>query len=77
MVSIVSVSDGKANLVVGVTKNLVKSINAIDLVKSGGIKLGGRGGGGRPDMAQAGGPNTDNGQEALDKIIEELEMIKN
>ncbi|MCX8500643.1 MAG: hypothetical protein ORO03_02975, partial [Alphaproteobacteria bacterium] len=44
------------SLVVGVTADLVARVNAVDLVKLGATVLGGTGGGGRPDMAQAGGP---------------------
>ncbi len=56
VVALISVSeDGKASLVVAVTADLTSKINAVDLVKKGAEKLGGKGGGGRPDMAQAGG----------------------
>jgi alanyl-tRNA synthetase len=48
--------DGKAAIVTGVTKDLTDNVSAVDLVKLGSEALGGRGGGGRPDMAQAGGP---------------------
>ncbi|MGA7790647.1 MAG: alanine--tRNA ligase, partial [Xanthobacteraceae bacterium] len=58
IVAIVGVSgDGKAGIVVGVTDDLVARFNAVDLVRKGAEVLGGRGGGGRPDMAQAGGPD--------------------
>ena len=49
--------DDKASIVVGVTKDLVNKYSAIDLVKIGSNAVGGNGGGGRPDMAQAGGPD--------------------
>jgi alanyl-tRNA synthetase len=49
--------DGKAGLVVGVTQDLTERFNAVDLVRKGAEALGGKGGGGRPDMAQAGGPD--------------------
>ena len=49
--------DDKASIVVGVTKDLVNKYSAIDLVKIGSTAVGGNGGGGRPDMAQAGGPD--------------------
>jgi alanyl-tRNA synthetase len=48
--------DGKAAIVTGVTKDLTDKVSAVDLVRLGSEALGGRGGGGRPDMAQAGGP---------------------
>ena len=49
--------DGKASIVVGVTKDLTNKYSAIDLVKVASAAVGGQGGGGRPDMAQAGGPD--------------------
>ncbi|MCW5698008.1 MAG: alanine--tRNA ligase [Bauldia sp.] len=60
--------DQKASLVVGVTEDRVASNNAVDLVRIGAEKLGGKGGGGRPDMAQAGGPDGAAAQAALDAI---------
>jgi alanyl-tRNA synthetase len=58
IVAIVGVTeDGKAGLAVGVTDDLVKTWSAVELVKVGAEALGGKGGGGRPDMAQAGGPD--------------------
>ncbi len=64
--------DGKASLVVGVTDDLTKKVSAVDLVKLGAEALGGKGGGGRPDMAQAGGPDGDKAQAALDAIAKKL-----
>jgi alanyl-tRNA synthetase len=55
--AVVSSSDGKASLAVGVTEDLTDRINAVDLVRAGSAAVGGKGGGGRPDMAQAGGPD--------------------
>jgi alanyl-tRNA synthetase len=60
--------DGKASLVVAVTDDLTDRISAVDLVRVGSQALGGKGGGGRPDMAQAGGPDPDAGQAAVDAI---------
>ena len=57
--------DGKASIVVGVTPDLVGRFNAVDLVRLGSAALGGKGGGGRPDMAQAGGPDGAKTGEAL------------
>ena len=69
VVAIVGVTDeGKAGLAVGVTNDLVKSWSAVDLVKAGAEALGGKGGGGRPDMAQAGGPDGARAAEALTAI---------
>jgi alanyl-tRNA synthetase len=69
VVAIVGVSeDGKAGIVVGVTPDLTGRLNAVDLVKLGSEALGGKGGGGRPDMAQAGGPDGTKADEALAAI---------
>jgi alanyl-tRNA synthetase len=58
VVAIVGLSeDGKAGIVVGVTTDLTSRFNAVDLVRVASEALGGKGGGGRPDMAQAGGPD--------------------
>jgi alanyl-tRNA synthetase len=65
VVAFVAVADGKASLVVGVTDDLTSRISAVDLVRAGSEALGGKGGGGRPDMAQAGGPD---GAKAADAI---------
>jgi alanyl-tRNA synthetase len=64
--------DGKAGLVVGVTDDLTKRFNAVDLVRTGAAALGGKGGGGRPDMAQAGGPDGTKTSAALDAIAQAL-----
>jgi len=69
IVVIVGVTEeGKAGLAVGVTDDLVKTWNAVDLVKAGAEALGGKGGGGRPDMAQAGGPDGARAGDALKAI---------
>jgi alanyl-tRNA synthetase len=68
VVAVVSNADGKASLVVGVTEDLTDRISAVELVRAGSQAVGGKGGGGRPDMAQAGGPNGNDGQAALDAI---------
>ncbi len=67
--AVVAVSeDGKAAIAVGVTDDLVESANAVDLVRAGAIAIGGKGGGGRPDMAQAGGPDGARAEDAIDAI---------
>jgi alanyl-tRNA synthetase len=69
VVAIVGVTgDGKAGIVVGVTNDLVARFNAVDLVRKGAEVLGGKGGGGRPDMAQAGGPDGSKADAALAAI---------
>jgi len=75
VVAFVAVADGKASLVVGVTDDLKDKINAVDLVKIGAEKLGGKGGGGRPDMAQAGGPDGSKANEALAAIEQRLAAL--
>ena len=64
--------DGKGGLVVGVTDDLTGRFNAVDLVRVGAEVLGGKGGGGRPDLAQAGGPDGANADRALDAIAASL-----
>ena len=72
VVAFVAVADGKASLVVGVTDDLTSRISAVDLVRAGSEALGGKGGGGRPDMAQAGGPDATKAGAALDAIAAKL-----
>ncbi|PZO72901.1 MAG: alanine--tRNA ligase [Mesorhizobium amorphae] len=57
--------DGKGSVVVGVTDDLVARFSAVDLVRAASAALGGQGGGGRPDMAQAGGPDGAKGADAI------------
>ena len=66
--AVVTVNEGKASLVVGVTEDLTKRLSAVDLVRAGAAALGGKGGGGRPDMAQAGGPKGSCADAALEAI---------
>jgi alanyl-tRNA synthetase len=73
VVAIVGVTeDGKAGIVVGVTADLTSRFNAVDLVRKGSEALGGKGGGGRPDMAQAGGPDGTKANAALSAIEQAL-----
>ena len=65
IVAIASRAEGKAALVVGVTADLTSRFNAVELVRSTAAVLGGKGGGGRPDMAQAGGPDASRAEAAL------------
>jgi alanyl-tRNA synthetase len=76
VVAIVGVTeDGKAGLAVGVTEDLVKTWSAVELVKVGAEALGGKGGGGRPDMAQAGGPDGSKADDALAAIEAHLGAV--
>ncbi len=68
VIALVAVNEGKASLVVAVTDDLTKKFSAVDLVKVGAEALGGKGGGGRPDMAQAGGPDGANAEAAVKAI---------
>src|SRR6185437_10874014 len=65
VVALVASADGKASIVVGVTEDLTARFNAVDLVRIGAEALGGKGGGGRPDLAQAGGPDAAGAAAAL------------
>jgi alanyl-tRNA synthetase len=68
VVVLVAVNEGKASLVVGVTDDATGKASAVDLVKIGSEALGGKGGGGRPDMAQAGGPDGAAAPKAIEAI---------
>jgi alanyl-tRNA synthetase len=72
VVALVATTDGKASIVVGVTADLTGRISAVDLVKVGSAALGGSGGGGRADMAQAGGPDAARAPAALEAIERSL-----
>ena len=64
----IGVNEGKAAVAVGVTEDLVGTHSAVDLVRVASAEVGGKGGGGRPDMAQAGGPDGANAEAALDAV---------
>ena len=65
VVALVSTAEGKVSIVVGVSADLTGRISAVDLVRAGSAAVGGKGGGGRPDMAQAGGPDAARADAAL------------
>ncbi len=65
IVVLVATGEGKAAIVAGVTDDLTERYDAIDLVRTGVAELGGKGGGGRPDMAQGGGPHAANAPAAI------------
>ena len=76
VVAIAGVSeDGKAGIAVGVTADLTGQFNAVDLVRAGAAIMGGKGGGGRPDMAQAGGPDAAKAGEAVEAVATALEQM--
>jgi alanyl-tRNA synthetase len=72
---LIAVNEGRASVAVGVTDDLAGQLSAVDLVKAAVAALGGQGGGGRPDMAQGGGPDGSKAQEALDAIRNALEKV--
>src|SRR3546814_5995448 len=75
VVVLVAVNDGKASLVVGVTDDATGKASAVDLVKVGSEALGGKGGGGRPDMAQAGGPDGAAAAKRSEEHTSELQSL--
>ena len=68
----IGVNEGKAAVAVGVTDDLVDKVSAVDLVRVAAAEVGGKGGGGRADMAQAGGPDGDKAEAALDAVRKTL-----
>jgi alanyl-tRNA synthetase len=73
--ALVAVNEGRASVAVGVTDDLAGQVSAVELVKVAVAALGGQGGGGRPDMAQGGGPDGAKAQEALIAIRDALEKV--
>ncbi len=76
VVAFIAVNDGKAAVVVGVTGDLTDRLNAVDLVRKGAQAVGGSGGGGRPDMAQAGGPDGNRAADAIAAIRDALAALE-
>lgn len=66
--AIVALNEGKASIGAAVTDDLTDRISAVDLVRAGVEALGGKGGGGRPDMAQGGGPDGSKGSAAIEAV---------
>jgi alanyl-tRNA synthetase len=73
--ALVAVNDGRASVAIGVTDDLAGQVSAVDLVKAAVATLGGQGGGGRPDMAQGGGPDGSKANEALEAVKDALERV--
>lgn len=73
--ALVAINDGRASVAVGVTQDLAGQVSAVDLVKAAVTALGGQGGGGRPDMAQGGGPDGSRAKEALEAVKNALEKV--
>ncbi|WP_108259435.1 alanine--tRNA ligase [Mangrovicoccus ximenensis] len=75
VIVLIADADGKAAVAAGVTGDLTDRISAVDLVKAAAAELGGKGGGGRPDMAQAGGTDAAKAPEALASVERLLESL--
>jgi alanyl-tRNA synthetase len=75
VVALVAINDGRATVAVGVTNYLTDTRNAVDLVRMAVEAVGGQGGGGRPDMAQGGGPDGNRAAEALAAVRGALETV--
>ncbi len=73
--ALIAVNEGRASVAVGVTDDLAGQVSAVDLVKAAVATLGGQGGGGRPDMAQGGGPDGAKAADALQAVKDELEKV--
>lgn len=75
VILVVADAGGKAAVAAGVTKDLTDKVSAVDLVKAAAQALGGKGGGGRPDMAQAGGADPSKADEAVAAVKSVLEGL--
>jgi alanyl-tRNA synthetase len=73
--ALVAVNEGRASVAIGVTDDLAGQVSAVELVKAAVEALGGQGGGGRPDMAQGGGPDGSKAEEALEAVRGALEKV--
>ena len=73
VVLLIADTGGKAAVAAGVTKDLTERLSAVDVVKAAVEALGGKGGGGRPDLAQGGGPGVENAEAAIEAVTQVLE----
>ncbi len=73
--AIVAVNEGRASVAIGVTDDLLARVSAVDLVRAAAAALGGQGGGGRPDMAQAGGPDGTAAESAVEAVRAALKAL--
>ncbi|GAA4041258.1 alanine--tRNA ligase [Sphingomonas rosea] len=73
--ALIAVNDGRASVAAGITADLAGKLSAVDLVKAAVATLGGQGGGGRPDMAQGGGPDGAKAPQALESIKAALAAV--
>ncbi len=72
VIALIAVNDGKASIATGVTDDLTARVSAVELVRAAAEAVGGKGGGGRPDMAQAGGPDGAAADQALAAVRQAL-----
>ena len=75
IIAMIALNKGRASMTVGITKDLLPLHDAVALVKIGAVVLGGEGGGGRADMAQAGGPHGARAQQAIQALREHLRAL--
>jgi alanyl-tRNA synthetase len=75
VIVLISGAGGKAAVAAGVTDDLTAKVSAVDVVKAAAVQLGGKGGGGRPDMAQAGGADASNADAAVSAVKQLLEEL--
>ena len=75
IIALIAVNEGKAGVLTAVTDDLKDRVSAVDLVRVGALAVGGKGGGGRPDMAQAGGPDGAKADQAIKAIEDFLETL--
>ena len=73
VILLIADTGGKAAIAAGVTPDLIDRISAVDIVRKAAVALGGRGGGGRPDMAQAGGASAEKADQAIAAVKQMLE----
>lgn len=75
VILLTSDNDGKVAIVVGVTEDLAPRISAVDAARSAAVAMGGKGGGGRPDLAQAGGADPSKANDAAEAVRKHLEDL--
>ena len=75
VVAVITIESNKISLVVGVTSELSNRINAVELVKIGSSQFGGKGGGGRPMMAQSGGNDINASNATIDALIKHIKKL--
>jgi len=74
--AVVSENEGKVSLVIGVSPDLVSEFDAVDLIRKVVPHIGGKGGGGRPDLAQAGGSDVGGIEGLFKAVIETIEQTR-